>query len=416
MPEKMTPQLERADAPENDIGQEPAISPDELSLSLEKSEFSQITKLYQSIARGELPKDEKLPKQREIDSFSIGILGYCPSDYYFPKNISEMPENITFYSRLDEVKVDKSDRKPFVFQVLPDRTFISADSSGSIYHWCCKDPDTNTWRSEFIDFTTRITVLHATPSGEIFTGDENGGVTVYRKNQFVEGRVSPKTIKNCESRITGIQQLPDGDVLFSMATGTKIQVFSENDKGDWNKKTEIDFPGEVNLFRSLPDGRTMAICSNNAIYINNGKGEEPEFVGRPGDANGLSLVFDISMLPDGRIISCGAENRIRIWSRNKKGEWKQQKERGLDIACLARSILALPNGTFVTGADDGTVSLWWFEFGSLLHTEIDFRKSRIEDIQMTRDGNLWLSDAWGNLNILRAREDDEDEFGKEENA
>jgi WD40 repeat protein len=63
----------------------------------------------------------------------------------------------------------------------------------------------------------------------------------------------------------------------------------------------------------------------------------------------------VAALPDGRVVSGGADGRVLLWEAAEPGS--QPRELGRHEG-LVRAVAALPDGRVVSGGDDERVRLW----------------------------------------------------------
>ena len=73
-------------------------------------------------------------------------------------------------------------------------------------------------------------------------------------------------------------------------------------------------------------------------------------------AGHTNYVSCLQALPDGRIVSGSGDYTLRIWSRNKDGQWESEQLRGHTSS--VRCLQALPDGRIVSGSGDNTLRIW----------------------------------------------------------
>ena len=101
---------------------------------------------------------------------------------------------------------------------------------------------------------------------------------------------------------------------------------------------------EVQAYESY-DPRNLA-----SIVVKKNYAEVEKLEGHTGS------VLCLQALPDGRIVSGGADGTLRIWTRDSSGAWSSEVLKGHTkwVYCLQ----ALPDGRIVSGSGDDTLRIW----------------------------------------------------------
>ena len=225
------------------------------------------------------------------------------------------------------------------------------------------DPDTK--ESQTLEHNDLVTCVAVHPNGNVLTGsytymyvwgDSEPKITEYNDRVTCiavhsDGLIlsgSGTSVKGLtltlqhDDPVTSIAVIQDGRVV--TAAGLSVKIWDTNLTDGETKEYEDD----VSIVEAFADGRVLVGCDNNVHVWDPDYGYDKTF-----EHN--NRITSLAVISEKLFVSGLEDGTIKIWNIEEEIEYE---EFNVDEGSWASALVALPDGSIVSGSGAGTVQMW----------------------------------------------------------
>ncbi|QIV96183.1 WD40 repeat protein [Allofrancisella inopinata] len=231
-------------------------------------------------------------------------------------------------------------------EVLSDEKIISGSGDGTIRIWDLNRPTDLTNPIVLRDVRDYMTILQILPDRKklLSASSRNDNIRVWDLDNPTN---PPLLLPGHQKGVLALKLLPDGERIISSSRDGTIQLWNLNTQ----TSTVLRKQTGTWAFEMLPDGRIVSQGANHTIdvwHLNNPRVPTHVLKGHKADIHSLKL------LPDGRIVSGSADYTIRVWDITEP-ESPIVLEGHLGAV---NELQILPDGEIVNSSNDCSIRVW----------------------------------------------------------
>ncbi len=216
--------------------------------------------------------------------------------------------------------------------------------------------------------TDWVMCLALTPDGKIVSGSRDKTVKVWSENTDGKGGWTNETLSAHTDYVYSVGVLPD-DTIVSASSDCTIKVWRKKNLNQWELEQSLSTPGKEQVHLAIvQDGRFVSGDMDNMMTVWRKRKEwdvESTILAMFAEVN------SIAVLPDARIVSESsndAETLIEIWRENESGVWVNEAtlshfDSNYEGESRFVESVFVMDGRIVTAGDDERVKVWSEEDG-----------------------------------------------------